>query len=92
VTASTTTIVPFPTYSTEAGTPVKYLSANGTLIASIRGSTSTADLSFIHPDHLGSAEKRTDILGEVVEVSDYYPYGSQRQSSGSIADRKKNAG
>jgi RHS repeat-associated protein len=88
VTASTTTIVPFSSYSTENGTAVKYISANGQLIATLRGTGTSTVAYYTHPDRLGSQEKSTDDTPSIVELTDYYPYGSQRQNTGSLNDRK----
>lgn len=88
MTASTTLVSPFASYSTENGSAVKYVSVNGELIASIRGTGSSSAPYWIHSDHLGSKEKMTDMNGDIVELTDYYPYGSVRQTSGSIDDRK----
>ncbi len=88
VTPSSTTIIPFPTYSTEAGSAVKYISANGQLIATIRGSTTTAAVYYTHPDHLGSQEKTTDSDTTVSELSSYDPFGAVRLNESTVHDRR----
>ena len=87
-TASTTLIEPSANYSTENGTAVKYIYVNGQLVATVRGSGASSTSYYIHSDHLGSLEKTTDSSSSIVELSDYYPYGSQRQNTGSPLDRK----
>ena len=87
-TTSSTTVIPTQFYSTEAGTAVKYIYANGQLVATIRGSGASSTSYYIHSDHLGSLEKTTDSSSTITELSDYYPYLSVRQDSGSIDDRK----
>jgi len=87
-TASSTLIEPSANYSTENGTAVKHIYANGQLVATIRGSGASSTLYAIHTDHLGSLEKTTDSSSTIVELTDYYPYGSQRQNTGSLDDRK----
>ena len=87
-TTSSTTVIPTQFYSTEVGTAVKYIYANGQLVATIRGSGASSTSYYIHSDHLGSLEKTTDSSSTITELSDYYPYLSVRQDSGSIDDRK----
>jgi RHS repeat-associated protein len=47
--------------------------------------TGTAQTSYIHPDHLGSTNVITNASGTVIFTKDYYPYGSERISSGSAS-------
>lgn len=54
----------------------------GNLLASI-GETGAA--SYIYPDHLGSTNVTADENGGLTQVLDYYPYGSERISSGGSA-------
>jgi RHS repeat-associated protein len=46
----------------------------------------------IHSDHLTGTNVVTDTNGDVVEVADYYPYGTERISSGSFEEQRKFAG
>ena len=56
--------------------------------------SATTTLSYVHQDHLGSTNAVTDENGEVVQVLDYYPYGTARinNSTGGIDEKKKFAG
>jgi len=47
--------------------------------------TSSAAISYIHGDHLGSTNVTSDVNGEISQTLDYYPYGAERVSSGSSA-------
>jgi RHS repeat-associated protein len=90
VSASTTLIVASQGYSTENGEAVKYISANGQLIATLRGSGTSTVAYYTHPDHLGSEDKTTNDTPEISSLADYLPYGAIRQSDQSIlAQRKK---
>ncbi|MEK7113528.1 MAG: RHS repeat-associated core domain-containing protein, partial [Patescibacteria group bacterium] len=84
-------------YNKEGSTDIKhiYLPAQAgmgdTLIASVKGTGTSAVVSYIHTDHLGSTDKVTNTNAEISELSDYYPYGSPRISttfSGSSEQRK----
>src|SRR5882672_8927611 len=54
------------------------------------GSTATTTRYFL-PDHLGSTNVVTDASGTVIQVLDYYPYGSTRisQSSTNFNENKQ---
>jgi hypothetical protein len=49
--------------------------------------TGTPQTRYIHPDHLGSTNVVTNASGTVVAVKDYYPYGSERVSTGQSTQR-----
>ena len=55
------------------GTATKYVFAGGQRIAA---KDSTGALRFYHGDHLGSSNVITDSSGNVIELSEYTPYGS----------------
>jgi len=40
--------------------------------------TSTAQVRYVHPDHLGSTNVVTDSQANLVQTLDYYPYGASR--------------
>ena len=62
-------------------------------MASFKPATGNGTETYIiHTDHLGGTNVLTDQGGEVAEVSDYYPYGSQRISSGEYAEQRKFTG
>jgi RHS repeat-associated protein len=42
------------------------------------GGQSTPTLSFHHSDHLSGASVDTDINGDILQITDYYPYGDSR--------------
>ena len=52
----------------------------GDMIATIigTGASTTATTTYIHTDHLGGTAATTNVEGDVVELSDYHPYGSPR--------------
>ncbi|WP_292530889.1 SpvB/TcaC N-terminal domain-containing protein [Methylocystis sp.] len=52
-------------------------------------SQATTSASYIHSDHLGSANMVTNASGDVVQTLDYYPYGTKRIESGEdVSDRE----
>jgi RHS repeat-associated protein len=51
--------------------------------------TGTAKARYIHSDHLGSANVVTDENDTVVQVLDYYPYGSTRISSATSTNERR---
>src|SRR3989344_2334650 len=51
------------------------LTSYGTSLA-----TTTATTTYIHTDHLGGTAATTNVEGDVVELSDFHPYGSPRVS------------
>ena len=61
------------------GTTRKFVYANGVKVSTI---TTHPDKSvstvYHHSDHLGGSNVSTDTSGKVVEVNDYFPYGSSR--------------
>ncbi|MEK7113496.1 MAG: hypothetical protein AAB873_01575, partial [Patescibacteria group bacterium] len=75
---TTTTIYPTKYYNKEGSTDVKHIYAGDMLIATVRGTGTSAVVSYIHTDHLGSTDKVTNTNAELTEVSDYYPYGNPR--------------
>ena len=53
------------------------------------GASATASTTYLHPDHLGGTNVTTDEDGEVTQTLDYYPYGSQRITSGSFSEQRR---
>jgi RHS repeat-associated protein len=92
---STTTLYPFKWYSvaSSTGTGAKYATTteyvfNGdSLVSTVDqqtasgAATGTAQIRYIHPDHLGSTNVVTNASGTVVQTLDYYPYGATRIST-----------
>jgi RHS repeat-associated protein len=56
------------------------------------GGTGSTTMYIIHGDHLTGTNVVTDANGDVAEVADYYPYGTERISSGSFEEQRKFAG
>lgn len=80
-----TTTYPNKLYSTDGATTTKQVFDNrGGLIATITGIGSTT-IEYVHTDHLGGTNAITDNGGLVTQTLDYYPYGSERVSTGSGA-------
>lgn len=50
---------------------------------------SSSGMQFFHKDHLGSSSLITDDEGNVLESIDYYPFGGQRDYSGSVVSSYK---
>jgi len=86
--STTTTLYPNDLYNVSSSTAVRNIfDTSGTLITTLTG-TSTLSVAYVHPDNLGSTNVTTDGTGSTTEVSDYYPYGSQRLDSGAPQQRK----
>jgi len=57
------------------------------------GATSTATTtSYIHTDHLGGTNVVSDQNGLAKEITDYYPFGTQRIHTGSFTEQRKFTG
>jgi RHS repeat-associated protein len=56
------------------------------------GGTGSTTMYMIHGDHLGGSNVVTDANGDVVEVADYYPYGTERIATGGFEEQRKFAG
>ncbi len=57
---------------------VKHIFANGKLVATVETVGATSTPYYVHADHLGSSNVLTGVNGDLIEVSDYYPYGALR--------------
>ena len=92
-TGSATTTYASKLYNTD-GTPTKHVfTSMGDLVATIVGTTAstTATTTYIHTDHLGGTAATTNVDGDILELSDFHPYGSPRISlnyTGSTEQRK----
>jgi RHS repeat-associated protein len=75
---TTTTTYANDLYNTDGTTKIKHIFANGELIATIETTGATSTTQYIHSDHLGGTNVVTDNNADVVQVLDYYPYGSLR--------------
>lgn len=64
----------------EDGMSTVYISGSSGLTASIENDGTTATTQTIHTDHLGSTSVVTDEDGVMIELLDYYPYGTERSS------------
>jgi len=51
--------------------------------------TGTAQVRYIHPDHLGSTNVVTDQNGNLSQVLDYYPYGATRISVATSTNERR---
>jgi RHS repeat-associated protein len=93
-TATTTYSSKYYNIST-TGTSTKHVYDNsGTLLATIEGGGTATSTYFIHTDHLGGADIVVDRSGNVVEETDYFPYGAQRVSNqqGQFIEQRKHTG
>lgn len=80
------TIYPNQYYNVAGATTTKHIFAGSDLIATKEGN----NIYYIHTDHLGGSNVETNANGQVVESTDYYPYGSMRinESTGFNEQRK----
>ncbi|MES2930629.1 MAG: RHS repeat-associated core domain-containing protein [Patescibacteria group bacterium] len=62
------------------------------LVATIEATGSTTTPYYVHTDHLNSTSVVTDSTGAQSELLDYFPYGSQRISSGAYTNQKQYIG
>ena len=93
-TGSATTSYPNRYYnvasSSLTATTTKHIfSPDGTLLATVVGSATTATTTYLHPDHLGGTNVATDEDGAVTQTLDYYPYGTQRIATGSFSEQRR---
>jgi RHS repeat-associated protein len=64
------------------GELIYYLYAGGQRVASIKDyGTPEQEITYFHQDHLGGIALATDEEGVVVQVNDYYPFGSSLLTS-----------
>ncbi|MEW6110413.1 MAG: RHS repeat-associated core domain-containing protein, partial [Nitrospirota bacterium] len=60
------------------GEQIKYVFAGNLRIAKV----SPSYTYYFHKDHLGSSSAMTDYLGNIVEATNYMPFGEQREHTG----------
>ncbi len=89
-----TTYYPTKSYNINGSIPTKHIFAGDMLLATLTGTGTSTTVSYIHPDHLGGSNVVTNNSGSVVELTDYYPYGSSRldERSGSFNEQRKFTG
>ncbi|OGZ45223.1 MAG: hypothetical protein A2756_01205 [Candidatus Ryanbacteria bacterium RIFCSPHIGHO2_01_FULL_48_27] len=76
-----TTTMPNKLYSTSSATTTKHIYANNMLIATVETAGGTTTIAYIHSDHLGGTSAVTNDHRDLIQVADYYPYGSLRFNS-----------
>jgi len=100
---STTFIYPSEFYSIASSTvsgakyatTTEYVFNGDTLLSTVDQQTAsgiatgTAQVRYIHPDHLGSTNVVTDQNGALVQTLDYYPYGATRISVSTSTNEKR---
>ncbi|OGG44149.1 hypothetical protein A2841_00385 [Candidatus Kaiserbacteria bacterium RIFCSPHIGHO2_01_FULL_48_10] len=82
-TGTATTTYPNRYYTVTSATTTKSIFAGDELLATITGTGGNASTTYNHNDWLGGTSAVTNSAGTVVQALDYYPYGSERISSGS---------
>ncbi len=87
-----TTEYPNQYYNYGGSKKTKNIYAGNQLVSTIETANSVVTPYYIHPDHLGSTNVVSDSNGGQVELLDYYPFGSQRISSGSHTNQKQYIG
>src|SRR3989344_6475201 len=89
-TSGVTTLFPNEYYNKVGATTTRHIYDNtGGLIASVEGNGIATTTYFIHPDHLGGTNVVTDASGEIGQLIDYYPYGSNRLDSGTDVSQRE---
>ncbi len=86
------TYYPNKYYNTNGTKQTKQIFAGKQLVATVEtvGTTVTPYYNFV--DQLGSVTAATDATGAISETLDYYPFGSQRISSGSYTGQRQYIG
>ena len=80
-TATTTFIGRY--YTVASATTTRYIfDNNGILLATVEGNGTATSTEFSHADHLNSTTITTDEDGNVISAKDYYPFGSERITTG----------
>lgn len=78
-TTTATTRYPYPDYEvTTSGSTKTTVNADAQHVATIEDDGVDQTIYFHHDDHLGGANIVTDAAGTLVQVIDYYPFGSLR--------------
>ena len=84
-----TTTYPTKNYNVQGATTTKHIYAGGELIAEVIGNGNSTSTYIVHTDHLGGTHVMTNASGTAVATYDYYPYGDQRISSGSVSEQRR---
>ena len=85
VQGSNTTFYVGAHYEVKDGVVTKYLFAGSMRIAKVSGGAT----HYYHQDHLGSSVAMSDVNGSKVEGTEYMPFGSMRDHSGSAISNYK---
>ena len=72
----TSTIFANQFYSKQGATTTKYIFANNQLVATVEKTPSTTTIAYIHTDNLSGTSAATNDHGEVIQDTDYYPFGN----------------
>ena len=90
VSGGTTTRYANKLYNTDGAKNVKHIYAGSQLVATLENTT----LQYIHTDHLTGSNVATDSTAGMVQLLDYYPYGSMRidWKYGSFDEQRKFTG
>jgi RHS repeat-associated core domain len=75
---TSTTYLPDQFFTKEGATTTVAFFAGNELVAIREGNGIATSTRYVHSDHLGSTHIVSDRFGTVAELTDYYPYGSQR--------------
>ncbi len=72
-------------------TETEHIFVGDMLVATVETSGTSIQIYFQHPDHLSGANVTTNNIGDVVETTDYYPFGEIRvnNKSGSFSEQRK---
>src|SRR3989344_2351642 len=76
-----TTTIPSKLYSTSSATTTKHIYAGNQLVATVETAGATTTIAYIHSDHLGGTSAITNDHRDLLQVADYYPFGSLRFNS-----------
>ncbi|MFA6922908.1 MAG: FG-GAP-like repeat-containing protein [Bacteroidales bacterium] len=87
-----TTYYPNTLYNITGITKTKQIYAGDMLIATIETVGSTPTTYYNHTDHLNSTSVVSNSAGTSAQLLDYYPYGSQRISSGTWSEQRQYIG
>lgn len=89
---SITTVYPNQFFNKAVATTTKHIYAGEDLIATIEGNGTATTTQYLHTDHLNSPSIITNSSGEVIQTTDYYPYGSTRVDTGSFEEQRQYIG
>lgn len=74
--------------------PIKHIYAADELIGTVRGEGLNAKIQYIHGDHLSGSNVISGVLGNIEEITDYFPFGKIRfdLTAGSSKESRKFTG